>query len=152
MGLLNRYRSDESARREGVWLPFGDPQDPIEFKLAAFDHGFAETIQKLPHEDRKLARANRLPNARLLDLLQDALASEIILDWRNLQELKTDGEGRAVLGEDGKPETVDVPYSVAKAREILLDPAYDELHEWILAQAKDRENFREDFLREAAGN
>lgn len=136
MGQLHKYRSDTKAMREGVWVDFGDPNDPISFKLAFFSGGLAEAVQALPPKERQLARDNRLPAKELLELIYQATSEHVILDWRNMQD------------EEGEP----IPYSIEKAEEIMRDERLGELHEFIFEVAKDRATFRETQLRESEGN
>ena len=144
MGNLRRYRTDLDALKEGAWFDFGDPSDPIRFRLAFFQHGLAEEIQRLPADMRRRARQDKLKPTELLGLIQDATANCIILDWENMETEEHDEDGNVVL--------VDVPYSPEKALEILKDEAYGELHEFILQASKERANFRAELLRESAGN
>lgn len=162
MGLLNKYRTDSKALEEGRWIDFGDPADPIRFRIAYFQHGLAEEIQRLPAPDRALARENRLPATKLMALVMRATSKRIILDWENLQEVVCDDNGNPIMEPVTDPKTgevlrhdpkvQEVPYSPEKAKEILEDDAYGEVHEFILEAARDRARFREELLRDSAGN
>lgn len=140
MALLSRYAADKAKEENGVWLPFGDPSDPIEFKIARFERALAAEVERLPWEERQLAREGRLPISRQLELAMEATSSRVILDWRNVQEVGPDGQ------------FVEVPYSPERALAILKDERYGELHEWILEQSRSRSNFRETFLEASRKN
>lgn len=151
MGILNQYAADRQKEESGVWVDFGDPNDPIRFKLARFARGIEAEVLRLDPEKRQLAREGRLPDRELIELLMEATSRRVILDWQNMQEVVLDEAGQPVL-EDGRPKLVDVPYSPEKALEILRDDRYAELHEFIVHVSKDRARFRADLLEASRKN
>ena len=148
MGRMSQYRSDPKKLEEGVWDEFGDPADPIRFKIAYLNHGLAEAVQALPPDQRQRAKNKRLSSKEWLDVYMEATSSHVLLDWENMQA--EDEEGNPAVDDEGEP--IMVPYSPEKAREILEDDNQGEFHEWLLERARSRERFRQEMLEDASGN
>ena len=73
--------------------------------------------------------------ARLMDddtSLRESLAGHVLKDWKNLKM-------------DGKV----IPYSVEKAKEILVDPAYQEFYEFVMTEAQNAAMYRKEEISAA---
>jgi len=139
MAFIQQFQSDDEKMQKGAWVAFGDPSDPIVFRILPFMPSYKRYLANLDPAERQLAREGRLSSVRSLEIAQHAIAECVIQEWQNMQDL-VDGE------------VVDVPYSKEKALEILRNPRYEELHEFLVEQARGKEAFRRTFLLESAKN
>ena len=116
---------------EGVWHPV---QDGFEIKIARIGNpAYSLAMQALTLKP-SAGNFNGEKQTITDDELAAILASTVIVDWKGLTENKKE-----------------VKYSVKKAKEILLDPRYQDLRRWVIRMASDATNYREEVINEAMG-
>jgi hypothetical protein len=119
---INVDRSREKQEK-GVWTKFQDS----EFKVANSNStGFQRQLTRLQAPYRKKIDKGTLDPKISRDILCQAMASDLLLDWKNV----VDGTGQ------------DVPYSKEIAQKALLNN--DDLREYLQEFAMELENFRQE--------
>ncbi len=138
---LSKFKTDTAAAEGGVWVTMsGD----FEIKIARsnsskFQTFFQKHARGKGRRFLKGAAKGSLDSESieaLKPVMKEAAARCLIVDWRGLEE------------EDG----TDIPYSEAKAVEILIDPAYEDLFNDVLEAAQDQELYRAKEDASDAGN
>lgn len=155
MARLAALQADLDKEARGVRLHYALGVYAIIGRMGPAFQQTLRTLQK-PHE--RLMRAGGPEADRVArELLCRALAKHVLLGWENLDEDEepkarkpADAEGYRKL-EDGKWQRV-IPYSEDKAYEILMDDAYHDFSEWVLACAQDAELFRKEHVEGSAKN
>jgi len=120
-----------SLETDGVWHPV---QDGFEIKIARIgnpNYNLAMQALSLTSSGSSFGKDKTTISD---DELVSILASTVVVDWKGLTE-------------QGK----EVKYSVKKAKEILLDPRYQDLRRWVIRMASDATNYREEAINEAMG-
>lgn len=136
MSLKNKYKSDSSLAREGVWIdlvPNSDGTVPG-FKLARvskqnkrYGQVLSKYSEQYAQEDGSL-NAQDIGNENAEKMLLDTFLEAVLLDWRNFQP-----------EDDG----VALPYSIEAARAILGDEDWYDLYAELNTQAHKVANFRQ---------
>lgn len=120
---LNVRSVDLSAAAEGVWIAY---EGGIEFKIArANTPGYRDAIKQMHRQYKHQIEAGTMDEKLSERLLGDLMAEHILVDWKGL---KNNGQ--------------DFPYSVNAAKSFLKDERYHEIREWIMVQAQNIENYR----------
>lgn len=134
MGKLTALRTDPNKESQGVWI---DYEDDIKLKLGRMNSPAFEKFVA----DRQATSIGRFRRVKQSDaerdkLVEEAVASTIILDWKNIQ----DDSGN------------DIPYSKEKALEFCRDPGLRDFYRFVLIEASQADNFKKEILEQAAGN
>lgn len=119
---LNALKQNVDKEQSGVWVEYEGTE--VSFLIARMNNPrYTEKIRKAT----KVGRGMRFRKAEDVTdkLVLEAVAETILLDWKGLED------------ESGKP----IPFSTSAAMEILSDPQYRDVYNFILMFASDRENF-----------
>lgn len=128
---LRNFAIDIKAETEGVWLPCGDAQLKIgRLNSPAYKEAFAKAARPFS----ALAKAGILKDQDARNIVAEALAKTVLLDWKNL---KLDG--------------VELPYSQAKAQELLSNPEFDSFVKLVNDLAENEANFRQEEISKEMG-
>lgn len=134
MTRLRAIRQDIDRAAEGEWEKFGEG---IEFLIAGTaSPAYQEALRQLMRPHVRDVRRGSIEPAVVEEVTIRAAAQTLLLDWRNIED------------DDGN----DLSYSSDKAYEIMSDPAYREVYEFVMECARDIGRFREEDLEEAQGN
>ena len=144
---LSSFRTDPVLEREGVWCLFatGDvianPDDPMYkddliVRIARIGNPrYQAALVKL---GKTTARTGQTVTVEQVDIAtRDAVARNILLDWRNLYDTP-----------DSEEQTT---YSLQKCREIINNEEYRDFYERVLLLARDADNYRREEDRDDAG-
>lgn len=132
LDLERDYAVDLSKEVEGVWVQMHGAW----FKVARSNNDeFQRAFNQLPQETQDAIQQGTLSEEESENLFADLMARTIVKDWQGL-----------TMG--GK----EVPYSEAKAREILSQRKFKDFRQDLWRMAEDRRRFREDQLEEDVGN
>lgn len=134
MAELNSLRIDQNKANDGVWEPYGGTD--FECKIARTgNQRYQQEVTKL-RQDRRVRRAlsSNDINERQ-QALAPLIAKYILVDWRGLTS-------------KGK----EVPYSEAKAAEMLASPDFQDLFLWVVTVSGDGELYRVDLEEDDQGN
>ena len=130
---IAKFRIDPAAEDEGVWTALGGD---AEVRLARIgNRRYREALAARLKPYRRAIRAGSMPEEAIEKLVTEAVCETVLLDWRNLEL-------------DGEP----VPYSPARALELLSDPAMRDLRDLVVELAGDMELYRARELEEAEKN
>lgn len=124
MVKLSQFKSDLDKERLGVWITFAEG---IRFRVARMGNAqYVAASRELlkPHRDR--IRRGVMDEEEIERLSLSAIAEHILTGWENID----DDAGNAV------------PYSPAKAAEILGDPQYRDVYDFVLSTARRSELYR----------
>src|SRR5690606_19221049 len=131
MALLKVIATDLQKEERGVWTTY--PGTDLELLVARIGNPQWESMsRKLLRQVRKERRKGELSEREAKQLLAPAVARCILLDWKNLED----------EGPDGNP--VPIPYSEAKALELLRDPRFKDLYEFVFSFANDGQAYTVD--------
>lgn len=123
---ISQTKTDKSLETDGVWVKI---RYGVEVKVARTGNPRAEAWRaRLSWDDRRLLDNPDLQKGReerVVELVIDAIAETVLLDWRNIED------------DDGNP----IPWSVAKARELLKE------HDWFLQDVNEAATTRETFFQ-----
>lgn len=134
MAKLRSLRRDPKKVEDGVWAAF---EAGIEFRVARWGNPrfvavYAEKMR--PHQ--AAAQAGVLSEDVEGRIVAETVAETVLRDWKNV----TDDAG------------AEIPYSVERGVETLLDPDYADVYDFVLRTAKNASLFRASELGRAAGN
>jgi hypothetical protein len=130
---LSQLAVDTTKSEDGVWIEFGAGFELLIARAnnAAFKAELARLVK--PYQ-REIAREG-MSSRHATDAHTKAQAKCVVLNWRGLED------------EDGEP----IPYSPEKAFEILSDPRYPELKEFVDIESNNLDNFRAEDQADAEG-
>ena len=139
MARLNRIATDTEKASEGQWVEFCPAQDendkPLELKIARIGNPvYTQRLQALVRPHRRKVRMGF--DDDLEQFVKVAVAECCLVDWRGLDD------------EDGKP----VAYSKAKSVEILTNPIYSDLLDFVMDVGGYAAVYREEAVVAIAGN
>lgn len=134
MGKLSALRTDPDKEISGIWV---DYVDGIRFRIARMNNAAYEkfvankqstnpTIFTLKSQDPEFRNS----------VVCEAVANTVLLGWENL------------TADDGS----EIPYTAAKALEIISNPEYRDVYNFILVQASNAANYKRAVLEAKAGN
>ena len=132
--LKKRFAVDLEAANDGIWFDIGDG---VELKIARSNNKNFKKLawEKVQKEKIKRVSKNGVFTAEEEDeVLADLVAETVLLDWKGIAD------------DNGEP----FEYSKERAKEMLLDPEMVEFAELIDRLASSEENFRKEFLAQAA--
>jgi hypothetical protein len=131
---LSSLKVDTAKSEEGVWFPFGED---FEVKVARIGNPkYQSYITKMSKPHVRSIRRQGIASEMLKKIQRQATAKFLLLDWRGLHD--DNGE--------------EIPYSEAKALEILSNPQYPEFYDIVLECAQDNEMFRSEDEADAEKN
>ena len=120
---LNVRGVDLGKAADGVWIAY---EGDIEFKIArANTPGYRDAIKRLHRQHKHQIESGTMSEQLSDNLLADLMAEHILVDWKGLM--------------NGKEE---FKYSKNAAKTFLKDERYAEIREWIMVQAQNVENYR----------
>lgn len=132
MAKLSSIARDTKKAETGVWREF----EGIEFLIARIDNPDAKKeLRRLSKREKTLNRG-KVDDERAEALLNEAISKTVLKGWRKLED------------DDGN----EITFTPAKALEILSNPAFAELRNWIVNVATSDQEFRVDQIEEAAKN
>lgn len=139
MARLNRIATDTDKASEGQWVEFCPAQDdddkPLELKIARIGNpAYTQRLQELVRPHRRKVRMGF--DDDLEKFVKQAVAECCLVDWRGL------------FDDDGKP----IKYSKAKSIEILTDPVYSDLLDFVMDVGGDAAVYRDEAIAAAVGN
>lgn len=128
---LNAFAVDVEAEEDGIWTKVGD----MEFLIARIGNDNWKRVHKNLENKQYGSTKRRGKNKQNEDidveLMMKCLAQTCILDWRDVE---LDNE--------------EVPYSIEKCTEILLDSRFKPLALHLLELAGDEERYMEEEIKE----
>lgn len=129
---ISTFKTNEQREQEGVWEDAGGG---LRLKVARLGNlRYEEYLRQTGKPYARQMRHGTVDNKVLEDLIRQAMARHVLLDWENLDD------------EQGNP----IPYSHEKALELLTK--YRDFHQMVLEIAQDARLFKEQDLEEARGN
>lgn len=139
---LNKFRTDPSLAKEGVWVEVARNTDdtPVRFKLARMSRHNPKYLKKLRDVGEVHAPDgdwNLIPEAKGDELSLEVFIDVVLLEWENVQ-----------LNDDG----VALPYSKENAYSLFGNPEFVDLYEELKVRAQTAATFRHKKLEEAAKN
>ncbi|CTQ45771.1 hypothetical protein [Roseibium aggregatum] len=128
---IGKFRTNKEAEIEGAWVDIGDG---CKVKVARANNSeYTKKMQKLSKPHAAQARAGNLGEELATEILCEAMAETILLDWEGLKD-------------GGKV----VPYSTNAAFEILRD--VPDFRSFIFDLASEAAVFRNEINEDAKGN
>jgi len=139
MARLSRIATDTDKAAEGQWIEFcpaqGEGDKPLELKIARIGNpAYTERLQELVRPHRRKVRMGF--DDDLEKFVKIAVAECCLVDWRGLDD------------DNGKP----LKYTKAKSVEILTDPIYGDLFDFVMDVAGDAALYRDASTAQMAGN
>ena len=139
MARLSRIATDTEKASEGQWVEFCPAQDandkPLELKIARLGNtAYNQRLQQLVRPHRRKVRMGF--DEDLEGFVKSAVAECCLVDWRGLDY------------HDGKA----IKYSKAKSVEIMTNPVYVDLFDFVMEVAGDAAVYREAETAASAGN
>jgi len=139
MAKLSKIATDTDKASEGQWVeycPAIDKDEPaLEFKIARLGNpAYNQRLQSLVRPHRRKVRAGF--ESELEPFVKQAVAECCLVDWRGMQT------------DDGKS----IKYSKKTSLEILTDPRYSDVYDFILDFASDAAIYREMTIEDSAEN
>ncbi len=136
MAKLTTLRLDSDKSLSGIWVDYGLG---IRFRIARWGSprvqsylGEMQSQRRADLIDPKSARARKVGE----EMVRRTLAFRVLTGWENIED------------DAGEP----IPFSGEKAYEILSDPAYEEIADFVTRVAHDAEAFRVQIESEDLGN
>ena len=139
MARLSQIATDTEKAADGTWIEYcpamGDDDQPLELKIARLGNpAYNQRLQALIRPHRRKVRAGF--EGELEPFVKQAVAEHCLVDWRGMYE------------DTGK----EVKYSREMSVEILTDPRYSDLYDFVMDFAGDASAYREIGIEESAGN
>jgi len=139
MARLSRIATDTEKASEGQWVEFCPAQDandkPLELKIARLGNtAYNQRLQQLVRPHRRKVRMGF--DDDLEGFVKIAVAECCLVDWRGMSD------------DNGK----NIKYSKEKSVEIMTDPVYSDLFDFVMDYAGDAAVYREMVVADAAGN
>lgn len=134
MAKLSKVKADLQAEKEGIWVTFALD---IEFLIGrGATPEYNRYLRKISAPYRSRLQGDGADKELLRDLVNKATARYIFLGWKNVED------------DDGNV----IPYSEEKAYEILSDPEYHDVRDFVLEVSQSAELYRQHTEEEAKGN
>jgi hypothetical protein len=134
MGKLSSVKMDIKKVADGIWQ---DYRAGMRLLIAHINNpAYAQCLTALQRPYLRQIRTGTLENSIATALTCKAVAKHILVGWEN------------VNNDDGNP----IPYSSDKAFEIISDPAYSELYNFVLETAVNAELYRAEVQEDSAKN
>ena len=133
MNIYSKFKTDENAETNGVWVDIGDGASVKVARLGNPNH--EKIMERLRKPYRGILRTGgSLPDSVSTDIAIKGIVDSILLDWDGFQD------------ENGK----DLPYSQEAADKLLRE--MKDFRELVAFLATEQETFRAEGLKEAAKN
>jgi len=131
---ISKMRTDPALEKSGAWVVWnGDARVRVR-RLGNYEYRKAIAEALKPH--RALIRAGALPEATMEAITTAAIARHVLVGWDGFQD-------------DSDRE---IEYDFEIAVQLLSDPRYHDLYEFVLAAATRMENFRAEEKEDDLGN
>lgn len=131
---LSKLQTDTMKKSEGTWVPI---QEDLELKLAYLgEDNFQKRMEVLKRPHKRKIEDGTFPPSEFAKLTGRVIAETIVKDWRGLED------------DDGKA----IKYTKEKALELFTDPNLEDLRDYVVSFASNRDNFRVDEIEEAEKN
>jgi hypothetical protein len=139
MAKLSHIATDTDKAEVGQWIeycPAMDKEDkPLELKIARLGNpSYNDRLQSLVRPHRRKVRAGF--ESELEPFVKRAVAECCLVGWRGM------------YSDEGK----EIKYTKERSVEILLDPRYGDLYDFVMDFAGDAAAYREVSIEESAGN
>ena len=121
---LSNLKTDTALTEDGAWI---DIDTTTRIKVARYGNKkFKERLRRLMKPYSRMIDQGTMPDDKADELLVDAMANSILLDW----------EGLELNGEK-------VQYSIDQAKAFLSDPELQDFRELVVSLSNDLEAFRQ---------
>lgn len=132
--IYELFETDQTMEQQGVVVDFG-PYGRFKVARAAGSNiKYADAFRKYNKPYQKMLKRGTMPESLARQITAKIYAEAIVLDW----------EG--VIGRDRKP----IPFTKENVVKLMLD--LPDLFTQIIAESLNAENFRREYVEEAAGN
>lgn len=125
MAKLSNIAIDMKKSIDGIWIPFAAG---IEFKIARMNNPEHTAYLKKITEPSEIKLKSKINKNLINELTTQSIAKCILVDWKNIED------------DQGNP----IPYSFEKALEILKNPQYVEILNFVAAMAASIDLYKED--------
>jgi len=139
MARLNRIATSTERASDGEWVEFcpatGPDDTALELKIARVGNPkYNQRLQELVRPHRRKVRMGF--DEDLEEFVKIAVAEHVLVDWRGLE----DNDGKAIR------------YSKEKSVEILTDPTYSDLFDFVMDVGGDASMYRQHTIEAVSGN
>jgi hypothetical protein len=132
MKIFKAFGTDTKKEQDGVWIDLGDGGS---MKIARMGNpDYIKEFQRITKPHRQAIRRGTLSEEVSQDLLVQAMAKHILLDWKGLKY------------NDG----TDIVYSVEEAKKMLS--SLKDFRDYVTEMANSAENFKEEVDQETEKN
>ena len=125
--------TDPKLAEEGVWIPLPNDPDGTECLIAMV--GGSKSIAKMQRLREGIMRAQRnkpLDEKQQQEVYARSLCGTVLLDWKNMKGA----------------ENADIPFTVERAEEMMIDAEFMEFRNFIVSEAGNNYNFSTEGVRE----
>lgn len=133
MARLSQISVSQAKVKDGRWVEY---DMGIRLKIGSqMSIGYRNARDKVmkPHMKRVRRGAS---TEEILRLQVPAVAQHILVGWENIED------------DSGNP----IPYTAEAAAEILSDPRYRDIYDFVLQESSDLDSYREEISEESKGN
>ena len=134
MGTFSAFKSDVDRERNGLWLDYGDAGEFLVARAGGSNREYEKALSRITRPHKRALEAEAIDNAKAFDLMKQAFAEAVVLDWRGV----TDEQGN------------EIPFSKEKCLWLLRE--LDDLFQAIREDAHKATLYRASLREEAAGN
>lgn len=133
-GTFGAFKSDVERERSGIWLDYGDAGEFLVARAGGANKAYEKALNRISKPHRRAIEAEAIDNDKAFDLMKQAFAEAIVMDWRG------------VTDEQGNP----IPFSKEKCLWLLRE--LDDLFHALREDAHKAALYRASLREEAAGN
>lgn len=131
---LSRLKIDRDLATNGVWVEFAPG---VEFLIARAQNAkYRAVYAQLSRDYADVLRNGNLDEDVAREIAAEANARAVLLGWRGVE----DDEGNAI------------DYTWEKGKEVLADPAYEDIFDFVVTVSNTRHRYRVREKEEALGN
>ncbi len=135
---IAKYATDSSKEENGVWQEWDDEVSFCIRRISSDKSQKAREEAEKPHKIK--ARNGTLSDDTNQEIAIYQLAYGVLADWKGLADVAEDGT------------VTEIPFSPAKALEILSDDQYKDVRNFILQTSLDRDLYKKEADKVALGN
>ena len=95
-GMYDSFRTDKEAEQKGIILDYGDFRITVA-RAGGSNKNYQKTLERLTRPVRRLIQTDNLDNEKSRDILKQAYATTIVIDWET-----KNGTGEWVKGIEPK--------------------------------------------------
>lgn len=129
---LADFQIDIEKATDGAWVEVGDE---TQLKIGRMNSPeYNRLLLKLSKPHVRQSKAGKLDPQIEREIFAKVLSRTVLLGWKNLNQ-----------------NGAEIPYSRAKARDILADPRFDSFKSQVIELAQDEENFRQEEIKTDMG-